>query len=130
MKVIFHSLVHLQHVVNLFVKTRTLFEERIPTQNILNFLFFSQDEPTNNLDIESIDALAEAINQFTGGMQSTKISWPNIMQETTELGANFMPTFKRLKPIVCFFCHDRFYLTPGFSLDRFRTILVYKSVVF
>lgn len=26
------------------------------------------DEPTNNLDIESIDALAEAINQFTGGV--------------------------------------------------------------
>ena len=29
-------------------------------------LFF-QDEPTNNLDIESIDALADAINTFTGG---------------------------------------------------------------
>lgn len=26
------------------------------------------DEPTNNLDIESIDALAEAINAFTGGV--------------------------------------------------------------
>ena len=26
-----------------------------------------QDEPTNNLDIESIDALADAINDFTGG---------------------------------------------------------------
>ncbi|XP_045195664.2 ATP-binding cassette sub-family F member 1-like [Mercenaria mercenaria] len=26
------------------------------------------DEPTNNLDIESIDALAEAINDFTGGV--------------------------------------------------------------
>jgi ATP-binding cassette subfamily F protein 1 len=26
------------------------------------------DEPTNNLDIESIDALAEAINNFTGGV--------------------------------------------------------------
>ena len=26
-----------------------------------------QDEPTNNLDIESIDALAEAINKYTGG---------------------------------------------------------------
>lgn len=26
-----------------------------------------QDEPTNNLDIESIDALAEAINDYTGG---------------------------------------------------------------
>jgi len=26
------------------------------------------DEPTNNLDIESIDALAEAINQYTGGV--------------------------------------------------------------
>ena len=27
----------------------------------------SQDEPTNNLDIESIDALGDAINAFTGG---------------------------------------------------------------
>lgn len=26
------------------------------------------DEPTNNLDIESIDALAEAINDFKGGV--------------------------------------------------------------
>lgn len=26
------------------------------------------DEPTNNLDIESIDALAEAINEYTGGV--------------------------------------------------------------
>ena len=25
------------------------------------------DEPTNNLDIESIDALAEAINEYKGG---------------------------------------------------------------
>lgn len=27
-----------------------------------------QDEPTNNLDIESIDALAEAINEYKGGV--------------------------------------------------------------
>lgn len=26
------------------------------------------DEPTNNLDLESIDALAEAINKFEGGV--------------------------------------------------------------
>ncbi len=30
--------------------------------------FSTQDEPTNNLDIESIDALADAINEFTGGV--------------------------------------------------------------
>lgn len=29
---------------------------------------FQQDEPTNNLDIESIDALAEAINAYKGGV--------------------------------------------------------------
>ena len=28
------------------------------------------DEPTNNLDIESIDALAEAINEYKGGTGS------------------------------------------------------------
>lgn len=34
-----------------------------------SFLLFSfQDEPTNNLDIESIDALAEAINEYDGGV--------------------------------------------------------------
>nr|CAD7419591.1 unnamed protein product [Timema poppensis] len=27
-----------------------------------------QDEPTNNLDIESIDALADAINDYKGGV--------------------------------------------------------------
>ena len=32
-----------------------------------------QDEPTNNLDIESIDALAEAINEFTGGKHISKL---------------------------------------------------------
>ena len=30
-------------------------------------ILIPQDEPTNNLDIESIDALSEAINDFTGG---------------------------------------------------------------
>lgn len=29
---------------------------------------FFQDEPTNNLDIESIDALADAINDYKGGI--------------------------------------------------------------
>ena len=33
-----------------------------------------QDEPTNNLDIESIDALAEAINEFQGGIYYTMLS--------------------------------------------------------
>ena len=39
------------------------------TKNIhlLSELFLFQDEPTNNLDIESIDALADAINRFGGG---------------------------------------------------------------
>ena len=32
-----------------------------------SYLFRLQDEPTNNLDIESIDALADAINEYEGG---------------------------------------------------------------
>ncbi len=35
---------------------------------VIKFPYLLQDEPTNNLDIESIDALAEAINEFTGGI--------------------------------------------------------------
>jgi len=31
------------------------------------FVFVLQDEPTNNLDIESIDALSDAINTYKGG---------------------------------------------------------------
>lgn len=34
--------------------------------NFYNNIIF-QDEPTNNLDIESIDALADAINEYNGG---------------------------------------------------------------
>ena len=30
-----------------------------------------QDEPTNNLDIESIDALADALNDYAGGEYSS-----------------------------------------------------------
>ena len=30
-------------------------------------LYYTQDEPTNNLDIESIDALADVINDYGGG---------------------------------------------------------------
>ena len=33
----------------------------------LLIILFVQDEPTNNLDIESIDALACAIEEFGGG---------------------------------------------------------------
>lgn len=41
-------------------------------QNDLIYLLISvpQDEPTNNLDIESIDALSEAINEYKGGERS------------------------------------------------------------
>jgi ATP-binding cassette subfamily F protein 1 len=31
-------------------------------------LCFFQDEPTNNLDMESIEALTEAVNEFKGGV--------------------------------------------------------------
>ena len=48
-----------------------------------------QDEPTNNLDIESIDALAEAINEFTGGKHKQTpsergyhLNWPNELLES------------------------------------------------
>lgn len=34
-----------------------------------------QDEPTNNLDIESIDALSEAINEYKGGRWHIGVGW-------------------------------------------------------
>lgn len=39
----------------------------------LNLISLSQDEPTNNLDIESIDALSEAINEYKGGKKSNLV---------------------------------------------------------
>lgn len=36
--------------------------------NLVILSLVCQDEPTNNLDIESIDALAEAINEYKGGV--------------------------------------------------------------
>ena len=39
----------------------------------MKFLKLSQDEPTNNLDIESIDALADAINEYKGGKDSISL---------------------------------------------------------
>ena len=38
-----------------------------PLSNFLFFFCFA-DEPTNNLDLDTIDALADAINDFEGGM--------------------------------------------------------------
>ena len=44
-------------------------------------LFLPQDEPTNNLDIESIDALADAINEYEGGIYYTIVA-PNFDTDT------------------------------------------------
>lgn len=58
------------------------------------------DEPTNNLDIESIDALADAINEFTGGvilvshdarliLETSCQLWVVENQEITEVDGDF-----------------------------------------
>lgn len=58
------------------------------------------DEPTNNLDIESIDALADAINEFTGGvilvshdarliLETSCQLWVVEDQEITEVDGDF-----------------------------------------
>lgn len=47
-------------------------------------MVFLQDEPTNNLDIESIDALADAINEFKGGTYLfTTVSQRFLQQEAS-----------------------------------------------
>lgn len=40
---------------------------RVTSTNLTCVFCVFQDEPTNNLDIESIDALADAINDYAGG---------------------------------------------------------------
>ena len=36
--------------------------------SVIASVFVHQDEPTNNLDMETIDSLARAINNWDGGM--------------------------------------------------------------
>ncbi len=52
-------------------------------------ILFFQDEPTNNLDIESIDALADAINEFEGGMYLNKL--PSIVTVLERSKRVFLP---------------------------------------
>lgn len=63
-----HTIIHRQSVyVPLHPggqKARVVFVELACRQPDVLIL----DEPTNNLDIESIDALSEAINEYKGGM--------------------------------------------------------------
>jgi len=47
--------------------------------------FLLQDEPTNNLDIESIDALADAIKDFTGGENCSVCAAPDALDTGNDI---------------------------------------------
>ena len=64
-------------LVGTHMDTDTARFQRCATRAALPGSLSTQDEPTNNLDIESIDALADALNEYEGGVlcgcgQSTK----------------------------------------------------------
>lgn len=61
-----------------------------------------QDEPTNNLDIESIDALGEAINEYKGGELAQNTSFFPWGPGFSGLWLGLAPFFHALISSSCF----------------------------
>merc|ERR1719476_402491 len=79
--------------------------------------FIALDEPTNYLDVETVEALAKALTNFRGGLimiepktdfvericnEKWHLEDGEVTVEKLKHGA--MPTSKRLRPLCCQFC--------------------------
>lgn len=75
-----------------------------------------QDEPTNNLDIESIDALGEAINEYKGGESAQ-----NVLSSSFPWGPGHSVLWRGLFHVLV---PSSSFLPPSFSPSFLKAVIV------
>lgn len=75
-----------------------------------------QDEPTNNLDIESIDALGEAINEYKGGESAQ-----NVLSSSFPWGPGHSVLWRGLFHVLV---PSSSFLPPSFSTSFLKAVIV------